>query len=64
MLSHSPMKHWLEDYKKKKVLVLGFNRYVDVAESYGFERLVTPSQLRSSGSRSFRLHFVRYRFVS
>ena len=34
-----------EDYKKKKVLVLGFNRYVDVAESYGFERFVTPSQL-------------------
>lgn len=45
VLSHSPMKLWLENFKKKKVLILGFNRYVDVAKSYGFERAVTPSQL-------------------
>jgi HAD superfamily hydrolase (TIGR01450 family) len=45
VLSHSPMNDWLEEYKRKKVLILGFNQYQSVAKSYGFERCVTPSQL-------------------
>lgn len=41
MLSHTPMKALVPEYKDKQVLALGSKDYVSVCRSYGFQNVVT-----------------------
>ncbi|PVU91348.1 hypothetical protein BB559_004175 [Furculomyces boomerangus] len=47
VLSHSPMRQLVSQYKNKSVLVVGGigNRCAEIAHSYGFDKVVTPQDI-------------------
>ena len=45
ILSHTPMKNLVEEYKDKRVLIIGSRGYMEVASHYGFKNCVNAHQL-------------------
>ncbi len=53
LLSHTPFKSLVEKYENKRVLIIGGSECAAVANSYGFQKVVTSRQLLLEQPTSF-----------
>ncbi len=60
ILSHTPMRKLAESYNYKRVLILGPDRCVPVAKSYGFTDIVTCHHLHTESPLAYNRKSPRY----
>lgn len=53
ILAHTPMKSLVKEYANKRTLVLGHREEILVAQTYGFQKLVTPQVLAAQHPQSY-----------